>query len=462
MKEKSEVSQKKNNIFFSDHLDDIFIKNLKKFPKPELGPLQVSNIFFLKTSSSSDKMKKFQLDLHGKIIMLKYPDSNEQIGYMEVENTFLRKVQVTFKERQFYSLKFIKPKSFEEIFQMDEQVVDKWFQLLKRHCVLIKFNHYFETISIIGRGSFAMVYSVRKIDTNEEFAVKVFNKKYLNENLNEKKSVLNEIKIMRNIDHPRLLKFIELYEGENHIYLVMQLCKGDNLLNHLIKNGFQPEKKALNLLLQLLEGIIYMHSNKIMHRDMKPENIIFENKNNLKLQIVDLGFATYFHEYQSLFTRCGTPGYIAPEILKNKTYDQKVDIFSLGVIFYIILTARMPFSGKDCNEIIKKNRTGKVNYNFDHLGIQVSEETQDLLKKMLAADPNERISAHEALGHVCFEKMLSFSPLVQRTFFNAQELIEIEEITKNEQAKQLENNPILMNFLNKEKAENLSPIKKKE
>lgn len=303
---------------------------------------------------------------------------------------------------------------------------------------------------------------MKKIDSQEEFAVKVFNKKYLNENQNEKKSVLNEIKIMRVIDHPRLLKFFELYEGENHIYLVMQLYKGDNLLNHLIKNGFQPEKKALNLLLQLLEGIIYMHQNKIMHRDMKPENIIFENKNNLKLQIVDLGFSTYFHEYQTLFARCGTPGYIAPEILKNKPYDQKVDIFSLGVIFYIILTARMPFSGKDVNEIIKKNRTGKVHYNFEPLGIAVSEETQDLLRKMLACDPEDRITAHEALGHVCFEKMLSFSPLVQRTFFDAQELIEVEEITKNEQAKQLENNPVLLNFLNKEKAEDLSPMRKKD
>lgn len=106
-----------------------------------------------------------------------------------------------------------------------------------------------------------------------------------------------------------------------------------------------------------------------MHRDMKPENIIFENTNNLKLQIVDLGFSTYIEEYKKLFTRCGTPGYIAPEILRNKNYDEKIDIFSLGVIFYIILTARMPFSGKDCNEIIKKNRTGKVNFNFEEIGI---------------------------------------------------------------------------------------------
>ena len=130
-----------------------------------------------------------------------------------------------------------------------------------------------------------------------------------------------------------------------------------------------------------------------MHRDIKSENIIFENKNNLKIQIVDLGFSTYFHEYQNLFSRCGTPGYIAPEILRNKDYDEKVDIFSLGVIFYIILTARMPFNGKDVNDIIKKNRVGKVSYNFEAYGIEVSNESQDLLQKMLAFDPQDRVTA---------------------------------------------------------------------
>ena len=145
-----------------------------------------------------------------------------------------------------------------------------------------------------------------------------------------------------------------------------------------------------------------------------------------------MGFATYIEEYKTLFTRCGTPGYIAPEILRNKNYDEKIDVFSIGVIFYIILTARMPFSGKDCNEIIKKNRTGKINVNLEEIGIVISDETKDLMKKMVAYDPDDRCTAKEALGHVCFEKILSFSPLMQRTFFDAKELIAAEAINKDE------------------------------
>lgn len=169
-------------------------------------------------------MKKFQLDLYGSIITLRYPDQKDFIGFMDVENTFMRKVKLTFKDRLFFSLKFIKPKSFEQIFQLNEEIVDQWFQFLKRYCVLIKFNHYFETIKILGKGTFAVVYQVNKIESGQQFAVKVFNKKLLQDNLNEKKSVLNEIRIMRSVNHPRILQFEELYEGENHIYLVMQLC----------------------------------------------------------------------------------------------------------------------------------------------------------------------------------------------------------------------------------------------
>lgn len=152
--------KKKSAIFFGDHLEDIFIKNLKKYPMPQLGPLIITNIFYLKTSSNSEKMKKFQLDLHGSIIVLRYPDQEKAIGFMDVENTFMRKVKMTFKERLFYSLKFIKPKSFEQIFQLDEDIVDQWFAHLKRYCVLIKFNHYFETKKILGKGTFAVVYQV--------------------------------------------------------------------------------------------------------------------------------------------------------------------------------------------------------------------------------------------------------------------------------------------------------------
>ena len=136
-----------------------------------------------------------------------------------------------------------------------------------------------------------------------------------------------------------------------------------------------------------------------------------------------MGFACEAEKYEALFARCGTPGYIAPEILLNKPYDTKVDIFSIGVIFYIILTGRMPFSGSNFKEIIAKNKEANPDYNFSKYNITVSADSMNLLRKMLEKDPNKRITAEQALHHEVFSKMLSTSPLVTRKDFMAEDLI---------------------------------------
>jgi len=134
-------------------------------------------------------------------------------------------------------LKFVKPKSYEQIFSREEEVIKKWFELLKKYCILIKFSKHFKSLKVLGKGSFGMVYLVERKSTSERFAVKVFQKKLIEEKPEEKPSILNEIEIMRNINHERLLHFVELYEGENHLYILTKLCEGQNLLKHLIENG---------------------------------------------------------------------------------------------------------------------------------------------------------------------------------------------------------------------------------
>jgi calcium/calmodulin-dependent protein kinase I len=128
-----------------------------------------------------------------------------------------------------------------------------------------------------------------------------------------------------------------MYEGENFIYCLCELYRGADLLNSIIKKGSQPESKALNIILQIMEALAYMHSKQIIHRDLKPENIIFKGtQENIDIGIVDLGFATFEEDYRKLFVRCGTPGYVAPEVLNDKDYTCKADVFSAGIIFYIM------------------------------------------------------------------------------------------------------------------------------
>lgn len=158
-----------------------------------------------------------------------------------------------------------------------------------------------------------------------------------------------------------------------------------------------------------------MHRHKVIHRDLKPENIIFKNTKEINIGIVDLGFATLEEDYDKLFKRCGTPGYVAPEVLNDKPYDCKADVYSCGIIFYIILTGKIPFNGKSYKEIVMKNMKGVIDFDIPK-NMNITPETFGLLKAMLQSDPHERISSKQALAHPCFHTMLSVSPLISRPF----------------------------------------------
>lgn len=142
---------------------------------------------------------------------------------------------------------------------------------------------------------------------------------------------------MRRLTHENIIKLHEVHESETHIYLVLELLKGGELFERIVKKGFYTEKNAAILMQKLLSALEYIHAKGIMHRDIKPENLILKGlENNYDVKIADFGLATVVAQSEYLFRRCGTPGYVAPEILADEKYDQKVDIFSAGVILYIL------------------------------------------------------------------------------------------------------------------------------
>ena len=142
---------------------------------------------------------------------------------------------------------------------------------------------------------------------------------------------------MRHLDHGQIIKLYEVYESSQHIYLVLELLNGGELFNKITKKTHYSEKEACTLMKKLLSALDYLHSKGIMHRDLKLENLILKEANNdVDVKIVDFGLATILSSNDWLFKRCGTPGYVAPEILADEKYDQKVDVFSAGVILYIL------------------------------------------------------------------------------------------------------------------------------
>ncbi len=209
------------------------------------------------------------------------------------------------------------------------------------------------------------------------------------------------------MDHPNILKLYEIFQDDARYYVVTELCQGGELFDEIVKRQSFSEKDAAQIMYQILSSIVYCHKNKICHRDLKPENVLMEGGENVK--VIDFGTAIAFNPDLGMNTMLGTPYYMAPEIFSQSFYDEKCDVWSLGVILYVMLTGRPPFYGASDADVIQKVKIGKYpteskSYNSVNSCIfivlkekGISKEAQELISMMLTRDPRMRISSEEAI-----------------------------------------------------------------
>jgi calcium-dependent protein kinase len=255
---------------------------------------------------------------------------------------------------------------------------------------------------LLGSGAFGEVWLVRHKNLERDFAMKIIKKR--KNKSNEEKEILNEIEILKKLDHPKILKIIDFYSKVKKYYIITEYCPEGELFNEIIKVGRFDEGQTAFIINQILKAISYCHRNQIIHRDIKPENIMItkrEKNGCLQVKLIDFGTAKIFEKGQSENRYVGSSYYMAPEVLKRK-YDEKCDLWSIGVILYILLTGRPPFDGNDDEEILKNVEIGvydKTSYPFPSL----SSYAKDLINKLLQYDAKKRISAEEALEHQWFK-----------------------------------------------------------
>ena len=210
----------------------------------------------------------------------------------------------------------------------------------------------------------------------------------------------NEIAVLKDLDHPNIVKMYEFLEDEKRIYIVTEICKGGELFDEILNRSKFDEADASVVMKQLLYAINYCHKKKIVHRDLKPENMLLEQDRDLeKIKVVDFGTSLSFDESRNLDEKLGTAYYIAPEVIKKK-YNEKCDLWSCGVIMYILISGEPPFNDPraDNDAIMKKVEIGKYDLTSG-IWKTVSKEAKDLVKKLLTYDPSERINAEDALKH---------------------------------------------------------------
>jgi len=233
-------------------------------------------------------------------------------------------------------------------------------------------------------------------ESSAQRAVKVLRKSHMDED--ERRMLFNEINILKEIDHPNIVKMYEFFEDEKRYYLVTEICKGGELFDEILQRGKFSERDGAVLMKQVLSCINYCHQNNIVHRDLKPENILLEqNKEFDAIKIIDFGTSLVYDPNKNLDEKLGTPYYIAPEVL-NKNYNSKCDIWSCGVISYILLSGMPPFNGQSDQEIMKKVRAGSFSFD-DKVWNNISDNCKDFITKLLTYKQEERPTASDALQH---------------------------------------------------------------
>ena len=264
-------------------------------------------------------------------------------------------------------------------------------------------NQIYIRKKILGRGSFGTVYLVKHKDLTRYFAMKVI-KKSSSKNNEEEEDLMNEIEILRKLDHPNILKITDFYSLKTEYNIITEYCQEGELFDEIKANAPFSEVMAAWYMNQILSAVCYCHSMNILHRDLKPENILIvkRQKNGYHpIKIIDFGTAKVFKKEKNEHLLIGSAYYIAPEVL-SRNYTELCDLWSCGVIMYILLTGRPPFNGINEEEIMKKIKDGVYDMSRYPWGI-ISEDAKDLIKGLLQVNPKKRFTAKQALEHKWFK-----------------------------------------------------------
>lgn len=263
----------------------------------------------------------------------------------------------------------------------------------------------------LGSGAFGEVRKAIHKLTKLERAVKIINKSAQSQEDQER--LINEVEILRKLDHPNIIKIYEFYQDSKFFYIVTELCTGGELFDKITKMSHFDEQLAAETMKQILSAVVYCHKFKIVHRDLKPENVLLESeKEDSLLKVIDFGTSKEFNPSTKMNQKFGTPYYIAPEVLKRR-YDEKCDVWSCGVILYIVLCGYPPFNGASDKIIMEKVAKGTFSFPAEEWS-HISDDAKRLIKRMLSYEPENRCTAEEALNDGWMKKWSAASTKVEK------------------------------------------------
>ncbi|KAM7261149.1 hypothetical protein ACFE04_026624 [Oxalis oulophora] len=250
----------------------------------------------------------------------------------------------------------------------------------------------------IGLGSSGKVKIAEHVLTGRKVAIKILDRVKMNRQMEDR--VQNEIKCMRILTHPNIVRLYEVIETQASIFVVMEYVKNGELFDYVLEKGRLPEDEARRCFQQIIVGLEYCHKNMVVHRDLKPENLLLDSKKNVK--IADFGFSNIIPEGHLMQTSCGSPNYAAPEVISGKWYSgPEVDVWSCGIILYVLLSGSLPFDDENFSRLFAKIKSGRYT-----VPGHVSFYAKDLIQRILVVDPLRRVTIADIRLHPWFQTNL--------------------------------------------------------
>lgn len=259
----------------------------------------------------------------------------------------------------------------------------------------VKFNDAYKVGKELGAGAFSVVKEGTHKTSGYSFAIKVVTKSKLTDD--DTAALQDEIMVLQELLHPHIIRLYDVFDEKLYYYLVTEKMSGGELFDRIVQKSYYNEKEARDTCMVLFDALNFCHTHNVAHRDLKPENLLLQStESDSFLKIADFGFAKKCFKPNSLATQCGTPGYVAPEILEGQLYDTKADMWSLGVIVYILLGGYPPFIEQNQRELFRKIRRGQYQFH-DEYWSSVSDEAKNLIRSLLTVKPGERKTATQIL-----------------------------------------------------------------
>eukprot|EP01114_Cavostelium_apophysatum_P023101 TRINITY_DN859_c0_g1_i1.p1 TRINITY_DN859_c0_g1~~TRINITY_DN859_c0_g1_i1.p1 ORF type:complete len:300 (+),score=72.46 TRINITY_DN859_c0_g1_i1:73-972(+) len=263
---------------------------------------------------------------------------------------------------------------------------------------MAKLEDVYEVKEELGKGAFSVVKLGVNKSTGEKVAIKMIDKKAASTDQDAKR-LKTEVDILKKVSHPNIVCLKDLFETSDKLYLVMELVTGGELFDKIVEKGQYSEREASTVVKKMISAVLYLHNNSIAHRDLKPENLLLKGgSTDTEVMLSDFGLSKIVGVESMMETACGTPYYVAPEVLSATGYDKEVDLWSCGVITYLLLCGFPPFYGESLPEVFEQIM--KADYDFpEPYWNDVSEDAKNFISKLLVVDPKKRYTATQALEH---------------------------------------------------------------